>query len=527
MAQITKPILLDETGKSMAASLASIANQGNALFSDIAQRTANLENNVSNLNAGGLNLKDDVISEQVQTWLDKHPEATTTVQDGALTEEKFSNELKLHTIKDYVTPEMFGAIGDGVADDTVAFEKAMESGKNIYMLNTYMISKTIHITKKVIIEGSQSSKVRYTGTGFLFSIETNVWDAPIIRNITFSGNENNSFISCNRNGWGGAFTLENFGVYNFDINVFSFMSAACCYIKNGRIYSNGSIVFDSHNGVYDEFTFSNGNTFENVYYTGKDKDTLENIFEMHNVRELTLINCMFEKAKTCFNLADMSRAVKMIGGWLEKIDNICVYDDTSNPINRYGVIRTEISYFDGTNENLDIDFDRTIKYVNLKDSGGNKFNKIVDYPNEYVLAFNLYNKNDGYSEHTPLFRIGTKDSVLNSPLNSTEITATDTDKITFNWANKTFYSGRNTLYEYIIVCSYEDTSTNVFKVTAFQYSGTLYYSKPESLYSNAWDGSQASTNTLDVALSESQHEIIFTSSIQLRKFYLRNKYEFV
>ena len=34
-------------------------------------------------------------------------------QDGMLTAAKFSEELKLHTIKDYVTPQMFGAKGDG------------------------------------------------------------------------------------------------------------------------------------------------------------------------------------------------------------------------------------------------------------------------------------------------------------------------------------------------------------------------------------------------------------------------------
>lgn len=43
------------------------------------------------LNDGGLNLKDEVIDTSIKTWLNDHPEATTTVQDGSITEEKFSN----------------------------------------------------------------------------------------------------------------------------------------------------------------------------------------------------------------------------------------------------------------------------------------------------------------------------------------------------------------------------------------------------------------------------------------------------
>lgn len=82
------------------------------------------------LNDGGLNLKDEVIDTSIKAWLDSHPEATTTVQDGAITEQKINPEFLQHIKKDYVTPQMFGAKGDGVTDDTWAIQRAVDFIEN-------------------------------------------------------------------------------------------------------------------------------------------------------------------------------------------------------------------------------------------------------------------------------------------------------------------------------------------------------------------------------------------------------------
>lgn len=80
------------------------------------------------------------VGKAVAAWLDEHPEATTTVEDRSLTEEKFSDALKLQTIKDYVTPEMFGAKGDGVTDDFVPMQHALNSGKPVNLVGkTYLV----------------------------------------------------------------------------------------------------------------------------------------------------------------------------------------------------------------------------------------------------------------------------------------------------------------------------------------------------------------------------------------------------
>lgn len=65
---------------------------------------------------------DEQTNSAVTNWLNKHPEATTTVQDGAITEEKINVDFLPYIKNDYVSPKMFGAKGDGISDDTVAFQ---------------------------------------------------------------------------------------------------------------------------------------------------------------------------------------------------------------------------------------------------------------------------------------------------------------------------------------------------------------------------------------------------------------------
>lgn len=68
---------------------------------------------IANLNA--------VITQAVDSWLDEHPEATTTVEDGSLTYKK----LVTGTLG-YVSYKMFGAVLDGETDDSEAVIAAHE-----------------------------------------------------------------------------------------------------------------------------------------------------------------------------------------------------------------------------------------------------------------------------------------------------------------------------------------------------------------------------------------------------------------
>ena len=95
------------------------------------------------------------VGEAVNAWLDEHPEATTTVQDGSLTEVKFSDALKLKAIKDYVTPEMFGAKGDGYTDDFAAIQAALNAtGNVVFASTTYSVASVLLVKSNTRIYGN-------------------------------------------------------------------------------------------------------------------------------------------------------------------------------------------------------------------------------------------------------------------------------------------------------------------------------------------------------------------------------------
>lgn len=108
------------------------------------------------LNEGGLNLKDEVIDASIKTWLADHPEATTTVQDHSLT----LNKMVIGALG-YVTPEMFGAKGDGVTEDTLAIQQALDSGLNVVFKHdvTYIVNDRLFLYEKngISIIGNNST----------------------------------------------------------------------------------------------------------------------------------------------------------------------------------------------------------------------------------------------------------------------------------------------------------------------------------------------------------------------------------
>lgn len=74
----------------------------------------------------------------------------------------------------YVTPEMFGAIGDGEADDTesvqAAIDAAHEQGRPVMLTGNYMVSESLVLRSRTILYGYGAS-VYYSGSGVCIKAE--------------------------------------------------------------------------------------------------------------------------------------------------------------------------------------------------------------------------------------------------------------------------------------------------------------------------------------------------------------------
>jgi len=73
----------------------------------------------------------------------------TTNSDSLVMDCEYNRDIK--TLMDFVTPEMFGAVGNGVTDDAVAIQRAINTGRKCVLKNRYAIKSTLHIPSDAVL----------------------------------------------------------------------------------------------------------------------------------------------------------------------------------------------------------------------------------------------------------------------------------------------------------------------------------------------------------------------------------------
>lgn len=110
--------------------------------------------------------------------------ATTSAKAIALQNDLFALpfELTEATDSDIATPQQFGAVGDGIADDTAAVQAALNSDKGIVVIKagTYNVKSTLSITNNVCVYMANNAILKATADmDSVISIDnTNVPDGP-------------------------------------------------------------------------------------------------------------------------------------------------------------------------------------------------------------------------------------------------------------------------------------------------------------------------------------------------------------
>ncbi len=302
--------------------------------------------------------------EAVDNWLAAHPEATTTVQDSSLTEQKFTDSLKLQTIKDYVTPEMYGAEGDGVTDDTAAFQNAVDaccSNGSVLVLvpgKHYKLTATINITARMILDGS-GAKVTSTAEWAFYVHSTNMWDGEftVLRNmylICVNGVKIKSIRTQLLNS-----RIQNTGTAIL-VLVGSYESIIdSCYLVSftgqtslGIQCEASDIIFNNITGYGQKIFIKNVGTssiFNNIHGWPIDEDYEGSIFfyENSNAFSATLFNCHSDTyqyaIRSTASMNHIQANIKsFICNWSNKAEGWLFYAE-SDSVSKWAFMRADVS----------------------------------------------------------------------------------------------------------------------------------------------------------------------------------------
>ena len=144
----------------------------------------------------------------------------------------------------YVTPQMYGAKGDGISDDTAFIQSALDSGKAvIFPSGIYLISKTIELSddKTIIGCGITNTTITSNGSANILNI---TGKNNLVKNIGIKGRINTTIttkpsygIKLNYNGGGedSRNTLSNIEIYYFETGVSISNNSRSCVLNDCKI----------------------------------------------------------------------------------------------------------------------------------------------------------------------------------------------------------------------------------------------------------------------------------------------------
>ena len=192
--------------------------------------------------------------------------------------------------REFVTPEMFGAAGNGTVNDYGAFHKALYSGKPVYLKNTYLLENNgnVHNTLDFIEDLPDGCEIFGSGTILFPRASYNLTEATYGLNLFYmNGKCTIRDINIDMNGYYNIVpsgrTLTQYAFYGIANN---------CYFQNVSIRNSAGrnmiYVTSGNNVIFDGCKFIYGGT---NYYNPNQNDFS---FAFSTATNTVFTNCLID-----------------------------------------------------------------------------------------------------------------------------------------------------------------------------------------------------------------------------------------
>lgn len=229
--------------------------------------------------------------------------------NGCLIENNIYKEIiDINKLRDYVTPEMYGATGDGISDDTEAVEKAIKSGLPVKFDKEYVINSRIYLTNNCILFGNGKLLVK-ANDATVFQMTTNSFDYVIFKGIKIEMTQGSSLERQQ--------VLFYNDFYNLGLLCFEDVQISM-HGKNGFVVTNSACV--------EKYEFNN--VVVNNLSTNSMGGCIWGITKIDTVMEIN--NCSFSQIPKD-EILSLANHVDYLDATISCIVNNCSFERLNNP----------------------------------------------------------------------------------------------------------------------------------------------------------------------------------------------------
>ena len=309
----------------------------------------------------------------------------------------------------FVTPQMYGAIGDGVADDTESIQRAISSGFEVAIPEgKYKITKTLNVDKHFRISGRGDAVIDFAGET-LFNISSHYRNPFELSNIQINSN-GNQVAKVSNGSWGASFLLDNVLITKAGDSCIELGGAFNAVFRNVIIEGN-----ESPGGTVVKLgTNASSTAFSNLIYLescviSANRNT--NLIEVGNAMSVKAVNCTLTGFKNAVN-----GTMTLIGCWFE--DGEQCFPDNYNGlvVSPHFANITNISV--SGNENYDlhpsVKKTSTVVYDNSEQS---IMQSMYGSPVDAIETLYATGYVSGVYGQSPIYKVGTDLAMYNVPIN--------------------------------------------------------------------------------------------------------------